>query len=232
MKNIKLWLIVLPLISIACTTDNETAVYPNNAITLKTGAGTAENPLNPYDYSGRAFDAVLEAYSSGRPTTIAGIAAGVDATVAALPEAAQYPHGQSLAGSVNQIGALSSDNSILTTVLASSDLSTVAKSSFSSFMSLLATYDAASYETVYNYVLTYEAAVISNASFSSWERQAILTATSVARYSLYRKKRKDKDWESSIWAISAALYGAQENVLFGARMAAATGLCHNYAIEQ
>jgi len=232
MKNIKLWLIAVPLLSIGCTTDSESTSRIEKTIVLKTGAATAENPLNPYDYAGRAFDVVLDAYSTSRPTSIGAIADGIDATMATIPEISQYPHGQSLTGSVIQIGTLSGSDShtVLTTALSTSALSSSAKSSFSGFVGSLDTSDDTSYQTIHVYILAYEAEVLNNSSLTAFERQAILTSTSIARYSFYRKKRKDKDWEGSIWAIAGAVYGAQQDVLFGAKMATATGLCHNYNI--
>ena len=68
---------------------------------------------------------------------------------------------------------------------------------------------------------------------SSEDKRIILTTTSIIRYSAYKKKRKDKDWETSVTSIAAAVSGSDECIIVLAlKMAATVGLSKNNNITQ
>jgi len=84
------------------------------------------------------------------------------------------------------------------------------------------------YEDIHDFVVSYELSVINNSEFNDEDKRIILTTSSLSRYSFYyEKKRKDKDWETSVGNIMAGLSGALENSLTAVNSALVTGIYHN-----
>lgn len=234
MKNLKVWLVTLPLFTIACTTDFndiQEAEMPL-AINAKKSLITADNILNPYDYTGRIHNDILETLDDLNidSTSVEDLGFVIDSIAAAHPEAPASI--DSLAGLTSEIVWIANDNTAIDDILADSSLNSTAQLSLSSFITSLLLVNDEPYEDIYDLIVLYESSVLANIAFTPEEKRTILTTTSIARYSLHRKKRKDKDWETSVGGYAATVYGAQENGFLGLKMAAAVGAYQNSTITQ
>ncbi|MGV3460246.1 MAG: hypothetical protein ACO1N9_07310 [Flavobacterium sp.] len=232
MKSLKVWLVTLPLFTIACTNDFndiEESKMPI-ALSAKKSLITPGNTLNPYDYTGRIHNDILDTLDSLNidSTSVEDIGFIIDSIAAAHPEAPATI--DSLTGLTGEIAWIADDDTALQDVLADSSLSTAAQLSLSSFISSLQFANDEPYEDIYDLIVLYESTITANIGFTLEEKRTILTTTSIARYTLHRKKRKDKDWETSVGSYAATVYGAEENGFLGLKMAAAVGVYQNSMI--
>jgi hypothetical protein len=234
MKSLKVWLVTLPLFTIACTNDFndiEDDKMPT-AVNAKKSLITPGNILNPYDYTGRIHNDILETLDSLNidSTSVEEIGFIIDSIAATYPEAPATI--DALAELTSEIIWIASDNTAIDDVLADSSLSGTAQLSLSGFITSLLLASEDPYDDLYDLIVLYESSVLSSLAFTSAEKRTILTTTSIARYSLYRKKRKDKDWETSVGSYAATVYGAEANGFLGLRMAAAVGVYQNFSLNQ
>ncbi|WP_294825176.1 hypothetical protein, partial [uncultured Flavobacterium sp.] len=188
------------------------------------------NALNPYDYTGRIHNDILESLDGMDLglTSVEQISTLIDSIEAAHPDV-PYP-AASLSNLTGEISWMANDNSALDDILMDSSLGITAQSSLSGFIDSLLLLNSASFDDIYSMIVLYEASVLANSAFTTTEKRTILTTTSVARFSLHRKKRKDKDWETSVGNYAGTVYGAQENGLLGLKLAAAVGVYQNSPI--
>ena len=232
MKNLKVWLLVLPLITIACSDDytaepNESS-YKSKSTKKSLVVISPANASNPYDSAGILHNEILDILdeTASSSQSVEQITALIDSVSAAHPEL-MLSDNSSLSSSVSEINWLISSNSSLSTILAESSLSPPARISFLAFLSSLILAATSSYEDIHMIIVSYEAIVTGNGILSTADKQIILTSTSVARYSVSRKKRKDEDWDTSVTNIMAASMGAQQNSVLGSKMAATVGIYQN-----
>lgn len=70
---------------------------------------------------------------------------------------------------------------------------------------------------IHKYVVDFETVVLTDAGLTGFDRQVILSATSVARYAVHfanthrKRKPRDRDWEISNSCIIAAALGGSRN---------------------
>lgn len=172
MKNLSLWLLIVPLLIVSCTADT---IDSADSITNKSGGKseesarlvhnlTPENPANAYDIAGKLNNDILDVYlaSNDNYDTTAAISQQFEA-------------------------------------ITSSSMTYEAKLSLSSFMSAVLLWENAEYEQIHQAIISYESSVMAHSQFNIADKRIILTTSSMVRYSLfYVKERKDKDWESIV----------------------------------
>lgn len=239
--NLKLWLVILPLSIIACTDEYITESVENadtenehKEFSAKHNQSEARNSSNPFDIAGSVHNDILEIleqtnYSS---YSVGEIAIVIDSIAALHPDLDVLAGGTSLSSRLPEIEWIVNDNEAIENVLAASALGTAARASFTSFVNSLLLSGDNSYEDIYNMIMSYEAVISSNGGLTYEEKRILLTTTSIARYSIYRKKREDKDWDTSVGNFAATVSGAQEGTALGLKMAAAVGACQNNNITQ
>ena len=86
------------------------------------------------------------------------------------------------------------------------------------------------YQEIYALLVSYEQGIQGNSALSSSDKQILLTTSSVVRYSTERK-RKDKDWETSVTKIAQTVFASDQNVVLGIKMAAAVGICQKHGVR-
>lgn len=231
MKNLKAWLLILPLITIACSDEyTEQTVEPAyKSKSSKKSAIEPANAANPYDTAGMLHNEILEILdeTSSNSQSIEEITILIDSVSAVHPELILLATDSTLSSSVSEITWIINTNDPANDVLAASTLSISAKASFLSFLNSLLLVADSPYEDIHPVIVSYEASVISSTLFSTTDKRIILTASSVARYSVAKKKRKDQDWDTSVTNIVAAACGAEQNSALGLKMAAAVGIYQN-----
>lgn len=207
MKKIELLIAILPLITIGCSeenTDNDNTStkrieHQNNSITLL-GFESA-NAVNPFDGAGKVYNQILEELvnSKSDSRSIEEIAIFTNSLSAELPN-----QSFSLASRSEEIkDILDNKLSIEQTVL-NSALGKYAQRSLLTFINVLDLETKLSYGDLYVKIASYESYILANSRFSTNEKEVVLIAVSVIRYSASSKERKDKDWETSVTKSAAS----------------------------
>ncbi len=236
MKNFKIWLVILPLLTTACSdeyTTNVTESSKGNHL-MKKSDPEPNNIANPYDLAGSAHNAILETLDNTDLDSllIEDVAYLVDSILIVQTELAHLPAASALFTKITEITWLVNDEDAIEDVLDLSPLGNSAQTSLGTFINSALLLGNAPYKDIYSMITGYEATVLSSAGFTNSEKQIILTTTSIIRYSLYRKKRKDKDWETNVGNIAATVSGAEEGTVMGLKMAVTVGVCINNNINQ
>ncbi len=224
MKNLKAWLLILPLVTIACSdeyTEHTLDATYKSMSTKKTVIDPA-NAANPYDTAGLLHNEILDILDEAafNSLSIEEITILIDSLSAVHPELMLLPNDPAVSSRSSEIIWILNTNDPASDVLGAASLGTSAKASFLAFLNSLLSASDSSYEDIHPIIVSYEASVISSNLFSAVDKRIILTASSVARYSLAKKKRKDEDWDTSVTNIVAAASGAEQNSVLGLKMAA------------
>ncbi|KGO93662.1 hypothetical protein [Flavobacterium subsaxonicum] len=242
MKNFLPGTALLCFAFLSCTTEaiqsgaTEYTLNANQAFASRQGQGdaTPANTQNPYDFAGAAQNELLDLYLDGNYSYSS--IEEVSEQVALLAIQHYTFGGQDTPPTISQeqiAAILTNPSAALGAVATSPALSDTAAAAFSDFMVTLNAAQGATYEELYSLIISYEATVINNPAYSSTDKEVILTSTSIARYTIYyRKKRKDRDWDTSVGNIVAGASGAEENTISAVAMAVVTGISINNGITQ
>ncbi|OXB10188.1 hypothetical protein B0A81_04030 [Flavobacterium plurextorum] len=237
MKNISLRLIILPLLIISCNTDTIDNIESidseiSNKNTEKTARlmqnMTPENPANIYDFAGKLHNDILDAYLSGnyQYNTIGQISQQIETIAAQNNDLMLLTSGTNLSPNLILIQEIiNNPQSKLDQTILNSTMTIVAKDNLSNFMNDILVWENDSYEEIYQYIISFESAVISNQAFNSEDKRIILTTSSIARYSTYYDmERKDKDWDTSTGHRVAGLSGAIDDPCTAIKRSLVTGI--------
>ena len=243
MKKLNVLMVILPLFTIACSEEYtgeiiETAQIKETVHTAKSakrsGIGPA-NGANPFDIGGSIHNEILETLdqTNFNLQSIGEIAILIDSVAAVYPAIISLSNEAPLSSRLSEITSIVNSNSAIDEVLTASTLSLNAKASLLTFAnSLLLVAVDDPYEDIHSMIVSYEADVLINSTFTNNDKRIILTTTSVARYSIYVEKRKDKDWETGASRIAATVSGAEHGVILALKMALTIELCQNNNITQ
>jgi len=239
MKKKLLWIPLLSLAIVSCTADDgkEMSVNPVKASHGLARYGTegdgAANPLNPFDAFGKAHNDILDIYfAAGRKdSTLAKV---IEGTGMAAEQILEFNFDDSHLPQKAAIAAILDNPSVrLNETLSNSSLSSPAKLSLSSFINGLISLGASSFDIQYSYIVSYESEASASGLLLQEDKRVVLTVATIARHSLYyRKRRKDKDWETSVGNIAAMVEGTLSNSAKGAVMAVATGIAQEGNITE
>lgn len=215
MKKILVCTQVLILsIFVSCNTDDVSTVetITTSKEFQKQNTTVFSKSLGHYDTLGSFHNLVLETYVSENYTytAIEDIFHQVKQTTENLGNTT-YLSG--LPPLENLIYIVNNPESSLDTFIENSDLTDLAKTSFSSFATSLSLIESSDDDTFFNTITVYEQSVRADVNLSSADNESILTATTLLKYSstFRKKRRKDKDWEVSVGNrdnISAKFQGA------------------------
>ena len=184
------------------------------------------NKNNPYDAVGQLHNEILEVYfaSDTLPSSVMDIAARVDSLSKLNKKFVALGSNYKFKSfdRVNYI--ISHADSCSTTIIVNSLDTFSAKKSLLDFTdSLLSLCEREDdYAFIYDSIVGYEASVLKNDLFSERDKRVLLTTTSIARHSVYLrkkkpKKNKDSEWDYLVTKIAAASDGAtigmQESVM-------------------
>ncbi|KGO85891.1 hypothetical protein Q765_13745 [Flavobacterium rivuli WB 3.3-2 = DSM 21788] len=242
MKNFLPGTALLCFALLSCTTEaiqsgaTEQTLNANQAFVSRQGLGdaTPANTQNPYDFAGAAQNELLDLYLDGNYSYSS--IEEVSEKVALLAVQHYALDGQDTPPTISQeqiAAILTNPSGALGAIGTSPTLSAPAATGFSEFMVTLDAAQDATFEELYSLIIAYETTVINNPDYSSADKEVILTSTSIARYTIYyRKKRKDRDWDTSVGNIVAGASGAEENTISAVSMAVVTGISINNGITQ
>lgn len=225
------WIIafILPILLISCSSDESVEDYKSsieNNILGKPGIFSPSNILNPYDSFGSLHNEILDIYLSGNHnhTSIEDINSEIQSLILAstvvLDSSSLILPGTEVIADI-----LNSPDTSLTNIIDSSAMTSYSKIQFEDFIDSLMMMNEEEFEDIYDFITLYESSVLIDISLNSNDKRIILTVASLARHSFYySKKRKDKDWETSVGNIAAGTGGALEDSVAALRMALVTGV--------
>lgn len=235
MKNLKVWLVILPLFTIACSDEYtgeiaETAHMTESA--KRSGIGP-DNPANPFDMAGSIHNDILGTLDETNfsSQSIEDITILIDSVSAAYPELVSLSSYSTLSTRLSEITWIVNNYDAINDVLVASTLGVSARTSFLTFVNSLALIANNPYGDIHSRIVSYEDSILANTGFTTEDKRILLTTTSVVRYSAYRE-RKDKDWETSVTKIAATVSGAEQSLVLGLKMALIVGICKNNNITQ
>ncbi|MBP4137243.1 hypothetical protein [Flavobacterium geliluteum] len=237
MKNISFPLVILSLLLFCCTTETIDPLksvgskVSNQKLTLSerlVPEGSPENLANIYDFAGKIHNDILDIYlsSNDQDTTIAQISQQIEKIAVQNNEFMLLNSGTNI--SVNFIviqEIINSPQTLKDQTIANSTMTSGAKKSLSDFMNVIALWHDDSFAEIYEFIISYETAVMTNEVFNSEDKRIILTTCSIIRYSVYYdKENKDKDWNTSRGHGVGALSGAMEHTGVAIKRSLVTGI--------
>jgi hypothetical protein len=204
-------------------TDRITGLYPENSANAFDGAGQLHNDISEAFLAGGYSTASIQ----GTITTCESLASS-NVDYMALKEPYTSPDPLRLDYIINNEASSMAD------IIANSPMTSTAKTSLTTFINTVMSYQAQQkeYDLLYQYIITYETAILADSSLTATDRKIILTTSSISRYAFYfaskhKQKPRDRDWDISIGNIVAGTEGAHEGMSKAIIMSAAVGLTHN-----
>jgi len=230
------------IVLFSCSTDSDLAnhpesasqLQPQDALTRKLEPHPAQNPSNPYDYSGQLFDSLFSAYHNADelPVTTATIVARVNkvaeenAQFASLKNAYYTP-----VSAIDITALLSNPLNCVSDFTNASGLSATGKTRLAAFINGVVPLcnTATDYQIVHDYISTFETITLQATGLSAYDKEIMLITSSIARYSAYRKpkkpkKKEDPEWDLLITHVTAGAEGAELGVCEATSRALATGI--------
>lgn len=240
MKKLKLWLVILPVFTIGCSDEytNQKIETSQATRSFKTSDLTTQKSVDPFDRAGEIYNNILDTLdrSSFNPHSIAEVVRLVDSVSKQYSELDLLSTETILSKRLSEIKWIlnhkdASNDAVINKMLTRATIREDARKSFSLFVKSLMPRADDPYENVRLMILSYEKYVMDNTEFNSDEKRILLTTTSVVGYSVDRK-RKDKDWETSITKIAATVSGANQDIVLSLKMALTVGICQKKNITQ
>lgn len=226
MKNLHVKNLILILNSclflLACQEDdlnffssqNSLHYYPSEAEN-RTNFVTANNPLNPYDSIGIKHNLILEEFLNLSTSAIS-----LENLLTSLRSLLNISSNATIdsADLHNIESILSNSQQAYNSILNTSTLSSGAKINLSNFLEWIEEYKDDVDFNHQAYILAKEDTILFE-SFSSTDKETLLSITSLARHSFDRKKRrKDKDWginvTNFIGGFQGTLHSSDKAILY------------------
>lgn len=240
MKTITIWILILstPFLFIACSIDPSTEVSEltsfENEHTLGSNLFSIENQENEFDVIGKVQNSIFENYFS-ESRNYSSIEEIYNAVHQHLNNSAHTELNSTLPipNLIAKVAAIRDEPELsLNTIIAGSHLSTVAKQSLSHFIGSLLLLQEGDYTKAYNFMVSYETSVIESTLFNNEDKRVILTTTALIRYSsIEKKRRKDKDWETSVGNIAITVEGALHDSRTAIQMALVATISTNVILS-
>lgn len=235
MKHLKLWLIILPLFTIACSDEytNEKTQTSQTSNSLKKIDSDSNNSVNPFDRAANIYNKILDTLDQHdfNSHSIEEVANLVDSVSKQYPELDVLSTDADLSKKLPEIKWIINNKDAINKVLISSSIGEDARKSLSLFVISLMQSANDPYVNVRSMIVSYEEYVLGNTKFSPDDKQILLTTTSVVGYSV-KRKRNDKDWETSVTKIAATVSGANQDIVLSLKMALTVGICQKKNITQ
>ena len=176
---------------------------------------TPENPANIYDFAGREYNDILDVYSAGNYQHHSIAEINQQIKVIAAQNSNGMPVNLSTNSPTNMVviqEIIDNPRAKLDQTIVNSSMTSAAKNSLSNFMNDVLLRENNSCGEILQFITAYESAVVANPTFRRQDKKIILTNSSIIRYSVYdNRKRKDKDWDTSVGHRARAIRGANSN---------------------
>ncbi|GEP49811.1 hypothetical protein FNO01nite_04830 [Flavobacterium noncentrifugens] len=222
MKKIIICLTIV-FTAISCETENEYSNPSENAKDTvaysKAGDTEPQNPSNPYDMAGQVHNQIAEHYIGGpsSPPRIL-LAEYVDGLALQNPDFAMLGNDYMPISLPGIVYILNNSDKTAAEALGTFEMSNSLKQGLLAFIQQVAALGRQNkdYSEIYNYIVSYETGIIAGTALKPEDKKAILTLTSITRYSSYfakkqKQKPRDRDWDVSVGCLVACLSGTTES---------------------
>jgi hypothetical protein len=234
MKLFYLSLMVIPFF-ISCSDTSTT--NESSFTSSKISDSLPLNSSNPYDVAGQLHNSLYETYYQS--DSLSGSVLAISNRICQL--AKEQKSFMSLAGSnfpvlsESRIDFILSDTGVSQyEIIESYLLSTASKTSLSGFIDSVVTLceTEGNYSVIYDFIVSYEASILSDDSFTTEDRKVMLIATSITRHSVYErkkrpKKNRDPEWDLMVGNIVAGIEGGIDSIEKAVLMSLITGIAEN-----
>lgn len=231
MKISKLWLVTLPLFTMACS-EEYTGEKTETSQTTKSFKTSESVPDNPYDRAGEIYSSILYTldHNNFNLESIEQAASLIDSISKTYPELDLLAAHADLSKKISDIKWILNNNDTIDQVISVSTLSQDARHSLCLFVkSLIQSADDPDQDDQ-SMILSYQQSVQSDERFSGEDKQIMLTAAAVVLNSVERK-RKDKDWETSVTKMTATVLKADQNIVLSLKMALTVRICQKNSLN-
>ncbi|TRW25187.1 hypothetical protein FMM05_07730 [Flavobacterium zepuense] len=216
----------LALLFASCTTDSTDDALYNTSNTpqaaevtpffLRIGSGPA-NANNVYDYTGELYNEILDdAIANSTGTGVSNVV--TDVNTAATSNSAFTAISLGYTGiTTTTVSWVISNSSNDQTIINSTGASTRGKQELSDFVDLMEALPNRTYDEGYDAIAAFEHDIINDSTLNSLDKRIILSATSIARYSLYRTFNNggDKSWTKHKTGVYGGITGADASTAKG-----------------
>jgi len=209
--------------AISCETENEYSKASEDAkhsiAYSKAGEAEPQNPANPYDMAGKIHNQIAELYVGGsfNPPRVL-LAEYVDGLALQNPDFAMLGNDFTPTSLPGIVYIINNTAKSAAESLEAFEMSNNLKLGLLAFMQQVALLQQQNkdYNEIYSYIVNYETAIVGNLALKPEGKKAILTLTSIARYSNYfakkqKQKPRDRDWDVSVGCLVAGLSGTIES---------------------
>lgn len=229
MKKILLFILVFPLLIISCTTEENVSEELKNKtakmLKIKKIVLQPANIANPYDDIGKQHNNVLGIYLATYPPTDSTRTIMTQVQLITLSNTFSIMQDCNSPYAFEAISAiLANPQNYVTSTIENSTLTTPAKTSLLDFINSWPALQTQDFESIYQFIITFESGILTNSLLTSEDKRIILTASTIARYSFYYKESKDRDWDTTIGNCVGGIVGALNDSLSPVTMALVTGI--------
>lgn len=239
MKNFPILMLFLALSILSCSTDENYIDAQTNA-NIKTAnndlertvAFVAENKNNPFDYTGKTYNAILQAYgnenfSSANPQDVLE---RVESIANNLPDFIALKNSNDYVNAnFETITDIISGNYLITDALSDSGLTPNAQVLLTNFiMNLKSQVESQSTATVHMFMMDFEDTLWQQTNLSTNDKKIIWGTTSIIRYANAENTNGgNNDWIRKKTQITATLSSIAQNSAQGVLDAAVIGALQN-----
>ncbi|MDI9257937.1 hypothetical protein [Flavobacterium sedimenticola] len=237
----KFFYLCIILFSLFISCDYPSEVASQSAIRERTAVIIDTVPINKgnlYDAAGQVHHQLLTEYyqSSSLPFTLNGIITSAEGIANVTPSfmdlTKEMPYSFVHADRVATI--ISAPPGLEEEIVNASLVSSEARSSFTAFFYTLLQRCETEQEfgVLYDFIVSYEDAVQLSSSLPDVDKKTILITTSIARHTVYARKKKpkkdkDPEWQYMVGNIIAALDGADDSMADAVMKGLVTGIAEN-----
>ncbi|MBZ4033830.1 hypothetical protein K6T82_03570 [Flavobacterium sp. 17A] len=189
--------IITSFLFISCSADSDIE-NSQSALDSSNFYESSTNNVNPFDSKGQKVYEALRTYylSNQRPSSVSELAEQIRFVSQSLQKKNLFTNRLILFTDEIVEAIMSDPDNSMILIVQNSTLHTYAKNNLINFLQNLIDRRQEEFNITNNYILGYEAEVLTNTVFTSEETETLLTVASISRYSLYsEEERKDKDWD-------------------------------------
>ena len=159
------------------------------------------NPANPFDVKGRKYYDEIQLYlkNNSAPNSIEEITNQI-IYLSRNYKNNDHHKNSNLGFTAEEILEILNNPSVkLLEIVENCSISTSSKSQLTLFVETLIVQQDEEYETIRDYIISFDAGITENTTLASDEKETILTVSTISSYALYAEaERKDRDWETSV----------------------------------
>lgn len=201
MKKLSLWMFIFPLLLISCTTEEEFKEIDSFSKMSKSPRIDFEYTENKI-FTVNEIDSILLIFykeSNFDAESIVSVNEAIQST-GNIPATLVSGNLNVTNSSINEIReVITKSKGTFELSVENSLMSLAAKISLESFLENVMEFNNSDYDSMISSIELYESTIEANASYNTVDKNVILATSLIAKTSLfYERKRKDKDWDTSV----------------------------------